>query len=87
MTTSYGSNTPIYCASSFHWKGNLATANESELVKLGTHYSALNFEGIAIQSPRTGKIKYFEPIHDEDGYDGEFMIYGCENMSVQIWNY
>ena len=87
MTTTYGSKTPIYCSSSFDWKGNVATAKESELITLGTHYSALDFKGVAIQSVKTGKIKYFEPVYDEDGYDGEFMIYACENMSVQIWNY
>lgn len=87
MTTAYGSNTPIYCSSSFKWKDNIGWADESQLIKIGTHISALDFKGIAVQSAKTGKIKYFEPIYDEDGYDGEYMIYGCDNVSVQIWNY
>jgi|SanBayMetagenome_1026888.scaffolds.fasta_scaffold39366_3 hypothetical protein len=87
MTTTYGSKTPIYCSSSFEWKDNHGWVDESKLIKIGTHISALDFKGIAIQSARTGKIKYFEPIYDEDGYDCEFMMYGCDNMSVKIWNY
>ena len=87
MTTSYGSNTPIYCSSSFEWKGNTGIADASKLNKIGTHISALDFKGIAIQSAKTGKIKYFEPIYDEDMYDGEFTFFGCDNVFVQIWNY
>ena len=87
MTTSYGSNTPIYCSSGFEWKGNTGIADASKLIKIGTHISALDFKGIAIQSTKTGKIKYFEPIYDEDMYDGEFTFFGCDNVFVQIWNY
>jgi hypothetical protein len=87
MKTEYGSAVPIYCSSGFQWKDNIGWADESQLTKIGTHISTLDFKGVAIQSAKTGKIKYFEPIYDEDGYDGEFMMYGCDNMSVQIWNY
>jgi len=87
MKTPYGSAVPIYCSTSFDWKGNVGWADESKLIKLDTHFSSLDFKGVAIQSAKTGKIKYFEPIYDEDGYDGEYMMYGCDNMSVQIWNY
>jgi hypothetical protein len=87
MTTSYGSKTPIYCSTSFDWKDNKGTANGSQLITLENHFSSLDFKGVAIKSVKTGEIKYFEPIYDEDGYDGEFMVYGCDNISVTIWNY
>ena len=87
MTTTYGSKTPIYCSTSFEWKGNNGIAKQSELITLDNHFSALNYEGVAVKSSKTGQIKYFEPVYDEDGYDGEFMIYSCDNMTLQIWNY
>ena len=87
MTTTYGSKTPIYCSSGFKWKDNIGWADESQLIKLGTHISALDFKGVAIQSAKTGKIKCFEPIYDEDGYDCEFTFFGCDNVFVKIWNY
>ena len=87
MKTPYGSAVPIYCSTSFDWKGNVGWADESKLIKLDTHFSSLDFKGVAIQSVKTGKIKYFEPIYDEDMYDGEFTFFGCDNVFVQIWNY
>jgi hypothetical protein len=87
MTTTYVCNTPIYCSSDFKWKDNTGTADASQLNRIGTHISSPDFKGIAIQSAKTGKIKYFEPIYDEDMYDGEFTFFGCDNVFVQIWNY
>jgi hypothetical protein len=26
-------------------------------------------------------------VHDEDGYDGEFMIYKNDNIFITVWNY
>lgn len=87
MTTSYGSETPIYCSTSFDWKGNKGACYGSKLIKLDTHFSALDFKGVAVKSAKTGQIKYFEPVYDEDGYDGEYMVYSCDNIFIAIWNY
>ena len=45
------------------------------------------YDGIFIESSKTGNIKYFKAVHDEDGYDGEFMIYRCDQIFISIWNY
>jgi len=45
------------------------------------------YKGVFIKSIKTGVVKYFEPVHDEDGYDGEFMIYKNEDIFISIWNY
>lgn len=89
MKTEYGSAVPIYCSSSFEWKdGTHASCNESELIKLETQHMVGNYDGIVIRSAKTGKEKYFEPVYDEDGYDGEFMVYSCDDeLFVTIWNY
>lgn len=85
--TTYVCNTPIYCSSDFKWKDNTGTAEASQLNRIGTYISSPDFKGIAIQSYKTGKIKYFKPIYDEDGYDCEFTFFGCDNLFVKIWNY
>lgn len=87
MKTSYGSKIPIYCSTSFDWKDNKGAADESKLITLDTHISSLDFKGVAVKSVKTGKVKYFEPVYDEDGYDGEFMVYSCDNIFLTIWNY
>lgn len=80
------SKTPVFCSSSFDWKNKKGTANKSELFQLG--YAADETRGIAVKSARTGIVKYFEPVYDEDGYDGEFMVYSCDDeVFVTIWNY
>jgi hypothetical protein len=49
---------------------------------------ASGWNGVAIQSSKTGKTLLFNPVYDEDGYDGEFMIYSHNDQYfVQIWNY
>jgi hypothetical protein len=84
MKTSY--KTKTICSSSFKWIDNKGTANGSELIMLGKQHMEKH-DGIFVKSIRTGAEKYFEPVHDEDGYDGEFMIYRCGQLFIQIWNY
>jgi len=84
MKTSYKTRT--ICSSSFKWIDNKGTANGSELIMLGKQHMEKH-DGIFVKSIRTGAEKYFEPVHDEDGYDGEFMIYRCNQIFIQIWNY
>jgi hypothetical protein len=81
---------PVYCSSAFDWKGNTGMTEESKLVKVGGASAPDGWRGVAIQSSQTGKIMFFTPVEDpsEDGYDGEFMIYSCNDQYfVQIWNY
>lgn len=91
--TSYGTALPVYCSSSFDWNGNKGSCNNSELIKVDTEHMVGEYQGVLVKSSRTGIIKYFEPVHDEDGYDGEFMVYTCaqpnqsESFFVTIWNY
>jgi len=85
MKLSY--KTKTICSSSFKWIGNKGTANDSELIMLDAKNMIGTFDGIFVKSIRTGAEKYFEPVHDEDGYDGEFMIYKNDNIFIQIWNY
>jgi hypothetical protein len=46
-----------------------------------------DYAGVLIKSTKTGDEKYFEPVYDEDGYDGEFMVYKCQDIFISIWNY
>ncbi len=89
MKTTY--STVIFCSSSFKWADNSAgTCKKSELITtraLGNKHMAGEYKGVFIKSIKTGVVKYFEPVHDEDGYDGEFMIYKNDNIFIQIWNY
>lgn len=81
---------PVYCSSSFDWKGNTGMAEESKLVKVGHTVADDGWNGVVIQSAKTGKILFFNPVPDpsENGYDGEFMIYSHKDQYfLQIWNY
>jgi hypothetical protein len=78
---------PVYCSSSFKWKNNQGSINKSDLIMLKTNQMVSEYDGIFVKSIKSGDVKYFEPVHDEDGYDGEFMIYKNDNIFIQIWNY
>ena len=79
---------PVYSSRSFDWKGNHGTTEQSKLVEVGSDVVPDGWNGVAIQSAKTGKIALFNPIYDEDGYDGEFMIYSFKDeVFVRIWNY
>lgn len=89
MKTSYGSAVPIYCSTSFDWIGKKGITEKSKLITLDTFHSVGEYEykGVVLRSSKTGAEKYFDPVYDEDGYDGEFMVYSCGDISIQIWNY
>lgn len=87
MSTPHFSEIPVYCSTGFEWKDKQGTTKGSDLVKLYNDYQSGDLRGLLIKSIKTGKVKYFEPVHDEDGYDGEFMIYRCNDIFVTIWNY
>lgn len=87
MTSMKSDQLPIYCSSSFNWKNNQGTCNKSDLITVDTKHMVGKYDGVLIESSKTGNIKYFKPVHDEDGYDGEFMIYRCDQIFISIWNY
>jgi hypothetical protein len=87
MKTDFGTALPVYCSSSFEWKNGKGVCNGSELIKLDTEFLIGDYPGIVIRSAKTGQEKYFEPVYDEDGYDGEFEVYRCDQIFVTIWNY
>lgn len=79
---------PVYCSTSFEWKGNKGSTENSKLIKVGNTSAVKGWAGVAIQSANTGKILFFSPVYDEDGYDGEYMIYSHNDQYfVQIWIY
>lgn len=80
----------VYCSTCFDWKGNHGSTQESKLKTAAYTQVASGWNGVAIQSSKTGKILLFNPVEDpsENGYDGEFMIYSHnDKYFVQIWNY
>ena len=89
MTYMKSNQLPIYCSSSFKWKNKQGTINKSDLIVICTHDTICEADafGMLIKSDKTGKILYFEPVHDEDGYDGEFMVYRSDTFFISIWNY
>jgi hypothetical protein len=87
MNTSPNTKLRVYCSSSFEWKGKKGTSKQSELIKLDTKHMVGDYAGVLIKSTKTGDEKYFEPVYDEDGYDGEFMVYKCQDIFISIWNY
>lgn len=79
---------PVICSTSFGWKGNKGSTNQSDLIEVGNTSVPKGWMGVAIQSSKTGKIALFNPVYDEDGYDGEFMVYSHnDKVFVSIWNY
>jgi hypothetical protein len=87
MKTAYGTALPVYCSSSFEWKSKKGYTEKSKLITVETEHMVGDYAGILIKSTKSGDVKYFEPVYDEDGYDGEFMVYRCRDMEVVIWNY
>jgi hypothetical protein len=80
----------VYSSACFEWKGNHGTTEESKLKTVAYTQVPNGWNGVAIQSGKTGKILLFNPVEDphENGYDGEFMIYSHNDQYfVQIWNY
>jgi hypothetical protein len=78
----------VYCSTCFDWKGNRGSTEESKLKTAAYTQVASGWNGVAVQSSKTGNILLFNPVYDEDGYDGEFMIYSHNDQYfVQIWNY
>lgn len=79
---------PVYCSTSFDWKGNKGSTEASRVFEVGTSQVSAAWNGVAIKSAKTGMVLHFDPVYDEDGYDGEFMIYSHnDEFFVQIWNY
>lgn len=81
---------PIYLSKGFNWRGNAGDADGSKLADhiVGNRQSPDNQLGVFIYSIKSGLVKYFAPVHDEDGYDGEFMLYrNDDGHFVKIWNY
>ena len=82
-------NYPLYSSDAFSWKGNTGTAEASALGmterKVVTMQAIGN--GIFVLSAATGQRRFFTPVHDQDGYDGEFQLFENNGIFVQIWNY
>lgn len=83
---------PLYSSLAFNWKNGEGTADKSslsayilgEIVMDGPDFR--NYVGV--RSARTGLVEYFEEVHDEDGFDGEFRLFKNGNgHSLVIWNY
>jgi hypothetical protein len=83
-------NYPLYSSEAFKWNGNTGSTDASALAttprKVVTIKQRIG-EGIFVVSTTTGQRRFFTPVHDEDGYDGEFQLFENNGIFVQIWNY
>ena len=82
-------NYPLYSSDAFSWKGNTGTAEASSLGMTERKVVPMQAigEGIFVVSTATGQRRFFTPVHDQDGYDGEFQLFENSGIFVQIWNY
>lgn len=83
-------DTPVYPSNQFKWKNGRGFANLSELHPID-HINT-GVRGIYILSSKTGATVFCSEVHDEDGYDGEMMVYRAEvdhrdDVFVTIMNY
>lgn len=82
-------NYPLYSSDAFSWKGNTGST-ESSALKM-TVRQVITMQGIGsgifVVSTTTGQRRFFKPVHDEDGHDGEFQLFENNGIFVQIWNY
>ena len=82
-------NYPLYSSDAFSWKGNTGTAEASALKM--AKFNVVTMQGIGngifVVSAATNQRRFFTPVHDEDGYDGEFQLFENNGIFVQIWNY
>jgi hypothetical protein len=83
-------NYPLYSSEAFKWNGNTGSTDASALAttprKVVTIKQRIG-EGIFVVSTTTGQRRFFTPVHDEDGYDGEFQLFENSGIFVKIWNY
>ena len=68
---------PVYASSSFSWKDNHGSTEASTLNQIA-RLPSFGRDGIYIKSNRTDECLFFEPVFDEDGYDGEFAVFSAE---------
>ena len=68
---------PVYASSSFSWKNDHGSSDASVLNHIDRLPSS-GRDGIYIKSDRTGECVFFEPVFDEDGYDGEFAVFSAQ---------
>ena len=83
-------NYPLYSSEAFKWNGNTGITDASALAttprKVVTIKQRIG-EGIFVVSTTTGQRRFFTPVHDEDGYDGEFQLFENDGIFIKIWNY
>jgi hypothetical protein len=85
-------NYPLYSSEAFKWNGNKGSTDASALATTPREVVPVPIEqrigeGIFVVSTATGQRRFFTPVHDEDGYDGEFQLFENDGIFVQIWNY
>lgn len=85
-------NYPLYSSDTFKWNGNTGSTDASALAITPRQVVPVPIEqrigeGIFVVSAATGQRRFFQPVHDEDGYDGEFQLFETDGIFVKIWNY
>jgi hypothetical protein len=83
-------NYPLYSTNDFKWNGNTGSTDASALGTTPRKVVPMKQyigEGIFVLSAATNRRLFFTPVHDEDGYDGEFQLFENNGVFVQIWNY
>ena len=83
-------NYPLYSSNDFKWNGNTGYTDASALKMMPKETVIMTHEvgnGLFVVSAATNQRRFFKPVHDEDGYDGEFQLFENNGIFVQIWNY
>lgn len=82
-------NYPLYSSNAFKWNGNVGSVEASALhLPKETIITKQDIgNGLFVVSAATNQRRFFKPVHDQDGYDGEFQLFENNGIFVQIWNY
>jgi hypothetical protein len=83
-------NYPLYSSNDFKWNGNTGSTDASALATTPRKVVPMKQgigNGIFVVSTATGQRRFFTPVHDEDGYDGEFELFENDGIFIKIWNY
>ena len=83
-------NYPLYSSNDFKWNGNTGYTDASALATTPRKVVPMKQcigEGIFVLSAATNQRRFFKPVQDQDGFDGEFQLFENNGIFVQIWNY
>lgn len=80
---------PVFSSDSFTWKGKKGSAERSSCSFTGLRNANSPWEtraGFFVRSTKTDEVLFFTEVVDEDGYDGEMMVYSNGDLFITIFN-